>query len=1249
MNRISLGILLGCLLLGGIAVAGNPTLPSGITSYLPINVINSQASAMPYNAQIPIAFNALAYQSYESNTLNNTEFFYANGTVMASWLEGNTLNEQGLANALYKSANVLFWVRVQNSNVIFPASSSNFIYLGFASQTTNLFGNTITGEAPQLSCNNPANTMVGCTAGQYGEYDTGANVFAFYDNFSGFALNTNLWNSHVSNMKDAVDNGIFITWITTGASAFDLQAKSSYAYPLYTDTLYGTHAIESGSPYFQPVESTSTTFGGQGWDNSYGYGFEGTTSGMGYWGSTGTSSGLGSNGILAVPFVSSVVWSATGAEYGVLGYTYNTFAATSTSSAIGNYYPGFIEYGGAAAAQGILQWFRSRTYPPGNIQPTASFGSVGFPPSPTTGNIVITKNTIGSDGSFNFSLGGPQTNTIGGFNFPVGGSFDSNGLYAWWANYQGGSISEISTKTNTIIKTITNADNPADVAVTSNGLFAYITETQGAQVAYVNLVSGSVTNVIHVCPMGINMDALSPSGTSLYVTCNNGDNSGYGGLYTINTANGMVAQYMDIPNTWGVAVAPNGNYLYITMSTYPGSVIDVYNAISNTITNTIGGFASSTYGVSFAPNGAYAYVMEDGTGKVMVVNTSTNSIVGSYPGLRYAPGTSGFGLAISPLGGYAYVANYNNTLSVLNITTWLSPNTIIPFRITTSGNTGSYTINNVLAGNYASNETNPAPWVFEGATCSNGNGPNLIYLQPTNTVSCTFTDANRGATITITKNTIGGDGTFPFTMSNALSTNDFSITTSGGTGTYVLNNLYFGNYTINEIVPSGWQFVNSTCSGTTSANIDLTSPTQNAICAYEDFKPYIWFTANGLTSTQQVINMSTNAGSPDLWICGMAESFSAGGFVTNFPPDVSSVSTFSSNDGAIGRQSFNLCNATDYVPGPFAGVMLGTNTTYTYNILTVQATAASSVSLAFNTPSQKSFGVLVATCSNGASIVNTCDPGGITVPSGCVNQYIVTADYEETAAVYTCDFSTASMDVFSATSGTDMALAVYLFTVPNLVSCSIPSFSFAPANGIVYINNDIANDLSMASYGAANMVVNSTSFYTVNGIGLLWVEPTWEFSYTFTVAPNVIVRCVATPQPLPILLDPNIPKEGIPWNFIFAMASIILLSTGLIRKGGSPEQIGLYIGAIAFMWMAVGLSLTPIQPSILSVGSANIINTLGGRISGYSTTLNLNTNPQGEQTYIEGWFGWIYTAIGCIFLVAGVLGRLAPKESSINL
>ena len=84
--------------------------------------------------------------TYINNTGNhfgqNVEFFYANGTIIPSWLEN------------YTSGHAIWWVKTGS----IAASSTLTIYMGFANKTTNLFNNKTTGEAPQLSST-------------YGEYD----------------------------------------------------------------------------------------------------------------------------------------------------------------------------------------------------------------------------------------------------------------------------------------------------------------------------------------------------------------------------------------------------------------------------------------------------------------------------------------------------------------------------------------------------------------------------------------------------------------------------------------------------------------------------------------------------------------------------------------------------------------------------------------------------------------------------------------------------------------------------------------------------------------------------------------------------------------------------------------------------------------------------------------------------------------------------------------------------------------------
>ncbi len=66
------------------------------------------------------------------------------------------------------------------------------------------------------------------------------------------------------------------------------------------------------------------------------------------------------------------------------------------------------------------------------------------------------------------------------------------------------------------------------------------------------------------------------------------------------------------------------------------------------------------------------------------------------------------------------------------------------------------------------------------------------------------------ATLTVEKDTIGGDGTFTFTGSNGIGT--FSITTASGTGSETFTNLPPGTYTVTEAPKKGWIELDNTCS-----------------------------------------------------------------------------------------------------------------------------------------------------------------------------------------------------------------------------------------------------------------------------------------------------------------------------------------------------------------------------------------------------------------------------------------------------
>ena len=70
--------------------------PSGITNYVPLNISNSQSTATPNPFQqminITSADSGWTYINTNQTTAfgENVEFFYANGTIIPSWLENYT-------------------------------------------------------------------------------------------------------------------------------------------------------------------------------------------------------------------------------------------------------------------------------------------------------------------------------------------------------------------------------------------------------------------------------------------------------------------------------------------------------------------------------------------------------------------------------------------------------------------------------------------------------------------------------------------------------------------------------------------------------------------------------------------------------------------------------------------------------------------------------------------------------------------------------------------------------------------------------------------------------------------------------------------------------------------------------------------------------------------------------------------------------------------------------------------------------
>ena len=146
------------------------------------------------------------------------------------------------------------------------------------------------------------------------------------------------------------------------------------------------------------------------------------------------------------------------------------------------------------------------------------------------------------------------------------------------------------------------------------------------------------------------------------------------------------------------------------------------------------------------------------------------------------------------------------------------------FSLATVGNTASQGPTAVPVGTYVVTENAlSASWEFVSVVCT-GNGAGgttsstssqaaTIVVGLGANVTCTFTNRKKG-TITIVKNTVGGDSTFAFThdISGATPASPFGIATSAGTASQAFTNLSAGTYHVTESGPAGsWEFVSASC------------------------------------------------------------------------------------------------------------------------------------------------------------------------------------------------------------------------------------------------------------------------------------------------------------------------------------------------------------------------------------------------------------------------------------------------------
>ncbi|MGL4648317.1 MAG: prealbumin-like fold domain-containing protein, partial [Caldilineaceae bacterium] len=131
------------------------------------------------------------------------------------------------------------------------------------------------------------------------------------------------------------------------------------------------------------------------------------------------------------------------------------------------------------------------------------------------------------------------------------------------------------------------------------------------------------------------------------------------------------------------------------------------------------------------------------------------------------------------------------------------------FSVTTTNSVGSTRLVNVAPGTYVLDETTPAGWRLNSATCNDGSSPSAVQLDPGETVICTFDNEKLGSLV-VGKGAVGGDATFTFTSTIPGSTT-FPVTTISETAIITITGIASGTYSLGELAQPGWDPLLSLC------------------------------------------------------------------------------------------------------------------------------------------------------------------------------------------------------------------------------------------------------------------------------------------------------------------------------------------------------------------------------------------------------------------------------------------------------
>jgi hypothetical protein len=294
-----------------------------------ITLINSQSSSTGSNFQQVISFNPSSYAAYESNDLGNIRF-YSGATELDSWCQSGCSSGAGTST---------FWIKLPSG---VSANSNAIVNMEFLSKTTEYDG-IYAGEAPNATST-------------YAQFDNGASVFTYYDNFAGNTLSssyTQLFNSNFGASPLYASNGITLG-CPTSASDSGFLYNSGFTPPFIFDSYITRADYAIGIAITNSISASGGGYSLSTWGGSVACEIAG-----------GLSCGSGTSLQLGLGVMGGAWYSSSAQTW------YESYTATSGSGSAftlpSQEYIGMMCIEGSPGRIITANWMRVRAYPPSGV------------------------------------------------------------------------------------------------------------------------------------------------------------------------------------------------------------------------------------------------------------------------------------------------------------------------------------------------------------------------------------------------------------------------------------------------------------------------------------------------------------------------------------------------------------------------------------------------------------------------------------------------------------------------------------------------------------------------------------------------------------------------------------------------------------------------------------------------------------------------------------------------------------------